>query len=77
MYFAFSLSCILYVCILYTTLLANSADDKLMNFFVICPESRQIDISCRLSPGERKLLFSRENKKKYEFDILLIWPIAW
>ena len=62
----------MFVCILYITLWANSADDKLMVFF---PENRQIDISCRLSPGERKLLFSKENKKKNEFEILLNWPI--
>ena len=73
----FLLSCILYVCILYTILWANLADGKLIIFFVIFPENRQIDIPCRLSPGERKLLFSRKNKKKYEFDILLNWPIAW
>ena len=35
----FLLSCILYVCILYTTLWANSTDDKLMIFFVIFPEN--------------------------------------
>ena len=36
----FLLSWILYVCILFTTLWANSADDKLMIFFVIFQENR-------------------------------------
>ena len=49
----FLLSCILYVCILYTTLWANSADDKFMIFFsFFFFQKIGIDISCRLSPGE-------------------------
>ena len=38
------LSWILYVCILFTTLWANSADDKLMIFFIIFPENRHWSI---------------------------------
>ena len=52
----------------FTTLLANSADDKLVIFFLLIYQKTDFDISCKLSPLETicmkyQNLFSGKNKK--------------
>ena len=47
----------------FTTPWANSADDKLMIFFLFSPTKIGFDISCKLSSKETKPIFW-ENKKK-------------
>ena len=55
---------------LYLSLLANSADDKLIMFFSYFSKKIGFDILCKLSPQETicmkcQSLFSGNNKKKY------------
>ena len=54
----------------FTTLLANSADDKLVIFFLLFRKKTGLGISCKLSPKKKDIIcmkcqnpFSGENKK--------------
>ena len=66
----FLLSCILYVCILYTILSTNVADDKLMLFSLIFPENRHSDFMQIVSWGddlhEMSKLFSGKIRKVFQ-----------
>ena len=44
-----------------TTLWTISADNKLMNFFLFCPQKIDLDISCKMSPKEP--IFWGKNRK--------------
>ena len=63
--------------LIFTTLWANSADDKLIdNIFLIFARKTEFDTSCKLSPLETICMkcqtpFSRENKKKCSICRLL------
>ena len=62
------------IVITFTSLWANSADDKLFIFFLFFPENR-VDISCKLSSLETicmkyQILFSAENNIKKYFIML-------
>ena len=50
-----------------STVCANSADDKLVTFFLFSYFFQKIgfDISCKLSPMKCRILFSGKNEKKY------------
>ena len=55
---------------LYTTLLANSADDKMIIFF-LSSQKTGFDISCKLSPLKCQILFTGINKKNISVCHLL------
>ena len=61
----------------FTTLLANSTDDKLTIFFLFFPDN-MFDISCQLGDGLHKMSnkFSEKNKKNISKCLLKYYP-AW
>ena len=79
----FCLLLLLCTILTFSMLLADSADDKLMTFFLILCVKIGFDILCKLSPKETicmkcQILFSRKNKKNIsKCHLLLFVPSMW